>query len=461
MKKSDFIHIYKSIVNKINLSGRNVKILLASLSILIIAVLLISLSMNNKGENANDTDIAVDLPVNTPTPAPESVATDEIPIGIAELQVIDLSTHRIALESSMLRINEPTPWGKEILFSAGNAATIDEPVLLDLYIYNLNTGVETKAASTSVKFGEIYEGRLNENYIVWLDTDQRGTNIIYSMNRKTGEVTQVKKSNYTHPQLRLFGDNLVWVEQIELNEDRLYLYNFKSGEPITLESFTSSSYGTSPPSIYNDIVVWAYPHPEDANRSIIKKLDLKEALSLPTQDSGNSSDNNSNNNTDNTDGNADNIDIIILPEDGQPQVDEEAANEEDYGIKPLEIDPVGFAIYPATNGSAVAWLDNLNPSLASLKLTLDDGKNVIDVAKNVGRIFGIGDTFIAYMQNDSIMIYFWEAKRYARLTAEGEAGRLSDICVAGNGVVWYDANDPSQTKDSIMVSFIDPSLIKD
>ena len=122
------------------------------------------------------------------------------------------------------------------------------------------------------------------------------------------------------------------------------------------------------------------------------------------------------------------------------------------------IEPHGFAIYPSTNGQAVAWLDNLNPSLATLKLTLDDGKEIINVAKDVGRIFGVGESFVAYMQEEAIILYFWEENRYARLTAGGEAGRLSGV--AGNTVAWYDANDPSRAQDKVIVSEIDASMLQ-
>ena len=50
-------------------------------------------------------------------------------------------------------------------------------------------------------------------------------------------------------------------------------------------------------------------------------------------------------------------------------------------------------------------------------MTADDGKTIINIAYGVARPFGVGDDFVVYMQNDSIMVYFWEIDRYARLTA--------------------------------------------
>lgn len=358
----------------------------------------------------------------------EDEETDEA----KEKSIIDLSGRAMEIKSSVSRINEPTPFGEEIIYSGGNAPTIDEPIFKQLFIYNTNTGEEKVVAETQIKFGEIYEGRLNKDWVVWLDTNQTGTNDLYVLNRNTNEISKIKSCNLNKPKLQLWGDNLVWVEQIDAEQDRLYLYNFKSGEPISLESFNNPTYGTCPPAICNDVLVWVCAgDDENQNTSVIKKLDLKKALSIPTGNDHPSSDG----------------DL------GQ------AAYEE--GIDPEIIDPQGFAIYPATNGKVIAWLDNLDPSQANLKMTADNGKTIVNIAYGVARPFGVGDDFVVYMQNDSIMVYFWETERYAQLTALGEKGRLSESGVHGNTVVWYDANDNNRAEDIVKVSIIDKTLLDD
>jgi len=420
-------------------------------------------TLGNTPEPTASPGTVIDSTEPTQAPAPTPYPTPDM-----SLPVIDLSKDRIEIDSSLLRINEPTPWGNELLFSAGNAPSIDDPVFTSLYLYNIDTGEETEIAQTGIKFGEIYEARFNDDWIVWLDTDQRGLNIIYQMDRSTGEVKQVKKCDYIRPRLRLYGDNLIWVEQTGPDEDRLYLYNFKSGEPVVLETYQSSTYGTSPPSIYDNIVVWAYPSPDNDGASIIKRLDLKKALTLPSGTGSQTEPGNSGNGSGTSDEQTsagdedwdpDRIDITVITDDDSSPAEgngEEAGwgtPEDEQGIEPELIDPKGFAVYPATNGHVTAWLDSINPSKARLRLALEDGR-ILDVAESVGRIFGVGDTFVAYMQNNQIMLYFWEINRFARLTAEGEAGRLSDSCVSGNRVVWYDANDPSRTKDLVRETIV-------
>lgn len=352
---------------------------------------------------------------------------------VKEPPIIDLSGNAIEIKSSVSRINEPTSFGDEIIYSGGDAPTIDEPIFKQLFMYNMKTGEENVVAETQIKFGEIYEGRFNKDWVVWLDTNQSGTNDLYALNRSTNEMFKIKSCELNKPKLQLWGDNLVWVEQLDEQQDRLYLYNFKSGEPVSLESFNNPTYGTCPPAIYNDILVWVCAgEDEEQNTSVIKKLDLKKALSVPVGDD-------------------------------YPSYDEEdygqATPEE--GTDPEIIDPQGFAIYPATNGKVIAWLDNIDPSQANLKMTADDGKTIINIAYGVARPFGVGDDFVVYMQNDSIMLYFWEIDRYARLTAPGEKGRLSESGVHGNTVVWYDANDNNRTEDIVKVSVIEKALLDD
>lgn len=335
-----------------------------------------------------------------------------------EPPIIDLSGNSRLLNTELERINEPIPYEHEILYSAGNTESIDEPVFVNLYLLNLATSFEEVVAHSDIRFGEIYEGRFNEDWITWLDTNQSGSNDIYVYNRKTEEKMKIKTCEYLKPQLRLAGDNMVWVEQRDIDEDSLYLYNLVSGEPVIMEIFDNPTYGTCPPAISDDYLVWVVPSEEDEDKSNIKILDL--SLAITVRDDG--------------------------------EVPEDEIIEADEGTDPEIIDPKGFAIYPATYGEAVAWLDNIDPSKANLKLTLDRGKTIIDVAYGVARPYGIGDDFIAYMQDDKIMVYFWELDRYAVLNEPETKARLSQGGVYGDTVIWYGADNPNNKKDEVFLS---------
>ncbi len=399
-----------------------------------------------------------------------------------ELPIIDLSEHCVALETDLQRINEPIPYNREVLYSAGNSENIDEPVFQNLYLLNLDTGEEKSIAETEIKFGEIYEGRFNQDWIAWLDTNQSGENRLYVIDRKTQKKSRIKTCEFNKPQLRLAGDNLVWVEQKDVDQDRLYLYNFRSGEPVVLEAFNNPTYGTCPPSISDELLVWVAPSEEDPeNASIIKVLDLSKALfvdqSISSQWDEEMEEEDVSESIDKANDDGDQSEVsdeaAETGDEGEAETSDEQEDksnnsEEDEsetliesshealeeGVDPEIIDPKGFAIYPATYGKAIAWLDNLDPSNANLKLTLDNGKTIIDVAHGVARPYGIGDGFIAYMKDDCVMVYFWELERHAQLNKPGTKARLTQGGVQGNTVIWYSADNPNQKNDELFISTV-------
>jgi len=398
-----------------------------------------------------------------PTPTPEPVPPP----------VIDLSAvaQTVQLESAMNRINEPTPWEEELLYSAGQSTGIDEMIFTKLFTYNMNTKEETEQAETQIKNksnlpGELYEGRMNDHWIAWLDTNQAGRNILNGKDRLTGETFVIKECALIRPQLRLYGDYVVYLMQESADQDLLYLYNMKSRKALLIDSFIDSTYGTCPPAIYGDTVVWAAPNPDDPSASLLKWLDLSEELDFdaepviggvasPPPDSDDAQ----------TDTATPSQEDTGDSETGDP-VDEGGATEEDDPylnsgglIQPDKeygetIDPGSFAIYPVTNGEMIAYLDNLDPANANLMLLRKGGKPVT-VAQGVGRVFDIGEDFVVYTQNDTIYLYFWELERYAQLTPEGQKGLLSRSCVNGHTIVWYDANDPNNKGDTVYISKVE------
>jgi len=364
---------------------------------------------------------------------PESVAPLEIVFRKAEepeqLPTLDLSSFRTEIESNMRQINEPTSWGEEVLYSAGDASSIDGPVLTRLFLYNSETHEEKEVAVSNIRFGEIYEGRLSDSWIVWLDTNQSGTNNIYALNRSTGKNIRINSTSLNRPQISLWGDFLVWSGQKEEHKDEMHAINLATGRSVKIESFDNPTFGTSSPAVYSNLLVWAYPNPNDPmGASVIKTLDLM-TLNLHSEETE--------------------------ALDSPPVMEVTERYETVNNLAIQKIDPDSFAIYPATNGKAIAWLDSLNPAQATLRLTLDKGKTIVKVAEGVGRFFGLGDDFVAYTQQGRIKIYFWETSRFATLTKEDEQGKLAELPVSGRTVIWYDATDPNRKQDNVRRSVIE------
>lgn len=365
---------------------------------------------------------------------PESMEPEEVaakrPEQPEQLPIIDLTGFRSDIGTNMRQINEPTAWGEEVLYSAGNASSIEGPVLTRLFLYNSNTHLEKEVAISNIRFGEIYEGRLSDSWIVWLDTNQSGTNHIYAMHRVTLQKIRIDSTSINRPQISLWGDYLVWTGQKEAYKDEMHVFNLATGLSVKVEDFDNPTFGTSSPAIHSNLLVWAYPHPDDpVGASVIKTLDIK-TLNLHSQEATNS----------------------VSP----PEKEDAAHGSTTDNLDIITINPDGFAIYPATNGEAIAWLDSLNPAQANLRLTLDKGETIITVAEGVGRFFGIGEDFIVYTQQGRIKLYFWETRRFATLTKEGEQAKLSEFPVSGRTIIWYDATDPNRKEDDVKRSVLKP-----
>ncbi|MGI6706049.1 MAG: hypothetical protein ACOX6S_07225 [Clostridia bacterium] len=322
-------------------------------------------------------------------------------IEVKEPIIKDLTAGAIELELKESRINQPVIYGDEILYSAGTGP-IDQPVLKSLYLLNLSTKEEKKIADAKVEFGEIYEPLINEEWLVWLDTDQGGTNVIMAMNQDTEETMKIKECKNNKPKLRLSGNTLVWMEQTGDKEDKLYMIDLESGENIVLATFhDEASYGVSAPYIYQDRVFWTGPLPEqtgnedeDSELSVINILDLK------------------------------NLSEGIIPELYRPGT---------------------YVHEPIGNDRVLVWLDGNKSPDARLLLTMDR-KTVKEVAQGV-TCYGLGENFLVYGKDQAIWVYFWEEDTYGRLTGEDEKAILPSV--QGKTVLWYDITDEESEKDMI------------
>lgn len=394
-----------------------------------------------------------------PTPTPDPGAPP----------VIDLSevAQTVQLESEMNRINEPTPWEEELLYSAGQSSGIDEMIFTKLYTYNMDTKEETEQAESLIKNksglpGELYEARMNDHWIAWLDTNQAGTNVIHGKDRLTGDTFIIKECALIRPQLRLYGDYVVYLMQESADQDLLYLYDLKNKKALLIDSFTDPTYGTCPPAIYGDTVVWAVPNTDNPGTSLLKWLDLsaefdfdaapKNTGTVPDAQQPEDTDNEAPN-TDGDTGEGDPVDADGPGEEDDPFLNNGGLIEPDqeYGE---DIDPGSFVIYPVTNGDMIAYLDSLDPANAKLMI-MRKGGDPVTVAQGVGRVFDVGEDFVVYTQNDVIYLYFWDLERYAQLTPEGQKGLLSRSCVNGHTVIWYDANDPNNKGDTVYISTVE------
>ncbi|MBQ3865070.1 MAG: hypothetical protein II781_04450 [Clostridia bacterium] len=327
--------------------------------------------------------------------------------GKTEATALDLSEEVVTLKTKEKRINTPSFFNEELVYSAGSGS-LDLPVLKTLYTYDLLTDKEKKITKAVVKDGEIYETVMNENWIIWVDTDQQGTNQIYCIDRNDTKKDPVliKECDYTVPKLRLSRDVLLFSEQNEMQEERLYIVDLVTGEDLSIMDFTDSiqmlpdNYGVSSPDIYGDLIVWAAPNPKqtkedilaNGEKSVIYELDLNKIW--------------------------------------------------DENYHPPYFDPDMYVHEPVTNGTVLAWIDK-NKAPDS-KLYLKVGDEIILVSEGV-TTYALGNGFVAYGHDSQVYIYNYETRTYGRVTAPGKKGILP--IVSGYRVVFFDLD--STGKDTL------------
>lgn len=344
-----------------------------------------------------------------PTATPEAAQADD-PVAVVETtkepeaqpglsidDPIDLSDGIVTVKSEENNINIPDVFGHEMVYSAGTGSLL-KPLLKTLYLYDLDTGTEEKVAEVKLKDGEIFETVLNTDYIAWLDTDQSGKNAIYVLDRneENAEPRLIKECSFAVPKLRLSKDFLLWIEQNEMKEERLYVVDLVSEENASIPGFAESiermmsTYGVSAPGIYGTEIIWAASDPNQSEEDSILNGE-KSAIYY--------------------------CDLEMFAED-------------DY--EPGVFCPGMYVHDPITNGEAWAWIDKNKAPDSTLYLKVGD--EVTRIAQGV-ITYALGDDMLIFGQDGSIYAYFYEEGLYARLNREGE--RCIMPVVSGRRVVWF------------------------
>lgn len=288
-------------------------------------------------------------------------------------------------------INQPAIYQTEIVFSAGTGTT----QLNKLFYYNLDTGEEKRLAQSTIYMGEYYETLISDDWIVWLETDSGKKNNIYTMNRQTGAISLVKTIETGKPKLRLSGDLLIWMEQVESNLDQLYMFHLSSQENLSLFEINEiSTYGVSAPYIYDDTVVWAGKDTEQTDED-------REA-----------------------NGEKSFIYYVDLNED---------TFSGDGGLNYNTYQPGTYVHEPAYNGEYFIWIDKNKAPNSKLYIGKPgEEPKIIDRGVTT---YSMGDGIVVYGHNHGVWLYVIETGEICRLTREGE--KASQPLVANRTVVWY------------------------
>ncbi len=321
-----------------------------------------------------------------------------------KVEIVDRSNNVKEMDVNEARINEPSIYGHEMLFSAGGGS-LENSVLTNLYLFDAVSGTKKKIAES--KLGEIYETFLSEDWIVWLDTDHKGKNVIYKMNRKAldgmeaNTVSTVQETENHMPKLGLYGNYLIWMEQISDSEDKLYFVDLTSDENMALQLFDSTNYAVSAPYIYKNMVIWAEKDPDNEAISAIYEMIFEDLGEVKQTDE-------------------------YSPED-----------EDDSGELEPEVFKTGTYVHkPICNDDIFAWIDRNNAPDSTLYYAYKSGaKEPVKFWNNVTQ-YSVGEDFIVFESNQIIYAYYYKSDVLVQVSESGKSA-IMPKCF-GTLVVWED-----------------------
>ncbi len=191
------------------------------------------------------------------------------------------------------------------------------------------------------------------------------------MNRETKKISTLRTSENGQPKLRLYGDTLVWMEQVSDSVDKLYMVDLNVQEDLTLFDFTDkATYGVSAPCVYGSTIVWAGPEENgDPDKSGIYYLRLE-------------------------------------------------ANDAGLFNEPDKFFPGTYVHEPLYNGDVFVWLDT-NKSRDGKLYMGRPGEDPTVIDQNI-TTYSLGDDIVVYGKNTSIWAYVISTGELCRLTSPGE-----------------------------------------
>lgn len=433
--------------------------------VVVVAVAITAIALASGGKNSGS------LPIGgfgTPKPKPTPTSTDpsaslpprgaplDVPMVTPEaVTVRDISFSSMALKFKEKLINTPGINGNELFFSAGSGQleAKDDP-LKKLYLHNVATGEEKKIADAKLAGGGFYETYLNDDWMVWVETDHYTFSYIYVLNRKTNEKTQIKNCKNGVPKLRLAGDTLVWLEPVDKNKHQLMMYDLKSQENLTLTAFEGENtvtYGVMAPAIYAEPIASAAPDgTAQATATPTPSPTPSPAASATPGESA-------------APGSGEEQaaapayhTTVLWADTDKSQTEEQKKTEEhstiywlelgedaisdDNGtLKTQQFSPGTYVHDPLYNGQYFVWSDGNNSPKSKLYISKPNGTPLV-IAEGI-TTYSLGDGFVAYGKNQQVWIYIIATGEYCRLSSGEEKGMLPGA--NGMTVVWYDKTEDS------------------
>ena len=316
-------------------------------------------------------------PTARPTPTPHPVTR----IDAAELQ------HEVVLTGydEYKWFADPCAWGNKLVFTAGRL--VDNTVRMDaLFILDMQAGTFEKVQAELTNDDYVYPV-LNDNWLVYLDSNAGGGGIIRAIQLSTGASKTVKQFYAGQPRLSLDGDAIAWMERTGSRMDKLFVCDLNTLENVAVHLFSNTAYGQSGISMSNGQIIYAEADPNTTEAELNEAT--KSAIYSVERNVGKTS--------------------VYAPET--------------------------YVHDPITNGKQWVWRNGSHGEGDDLYWTQNAQPPKL-LAEDIVE-YGLSSTFAAYSKNEAIYVYFFDDGTSTVITPT-DRERAQLLGVSNGVVIWMD-----------------------
>ncbi|MBT3320121.1 MAG: hypothetical protein HN948_08525 [Clostridia bacterium] len=321
-----------------------------------------------------------------PTPEPTPIAKDDMSAGVSELKIEYKS------------INDPYVFGDEVVFSTG-APLQSQPEISVIAVYDMITQTTTEMPGIEKKYASLFEPKISENFIVYLDLKSEYGGNVMGYDRETGEMFVMREFLFGKPKVSLVGDYALWMQQTSQTRDKLYLYHLPSRESTVIEVFKNTPFSVSTPHMSDGMLVYVQPEGESNVLDGSSASTNAEIVVMPLTESGDSKK------------------ILFLP---------------------------GTYVYdPMITGDYIVYLDGNADLTSNLMYCKKNGDTYTLPEKITDGIlnYAVGDGFVVYTKEKAVYIYYFADGSSGQLSGDTASSRVMLGSASGKQVVWYDITD--------------------
>lgn len=258
-------------------------------------------------------------------------------------------------------------------------------------LYDISTGSARVLENVEKKYDNLLSPVLSGNIAVWLDSMLDGGGRLVGYDLSAAKQFVIKDYGYALPRLSVSGELLAFTQWAGEATQRLYVYNLRTREPVTVKVYKDNPYGSSAASISDRDLVWSEYGPDGS--AVLKRIVFTSG----------------------------------------------SARYENYDLRMNVFEP-------KTNGRDIVFTTERVPTSGSLMLSTNGGEPVM-IADHVTN-YAIGANFVAYTKEDRVYVCFTNEQNAFALTSERSRALLCSV--DDTWMTLYDVTDRVLTDEVVM-----------